>query len=167
MNCGNLLGGLYVVQYRLPLITLTGSRLPWSANDVSYFAFSQLGFNDLGAFHYERGDLNTSLKSYVRSREYCTNSKQILEMCLNVIQVALELNNVALVNQVANPFLLHNSMPSNSNSLVWLFTSTSDICLSVSSPEVKHTRTPRCFDGCQPLKKSYENFTLDVKPLLC
>jgi COP9 signalosome complex subunit 1 len=59
----------------------------------------RLGFNDLGAFHYERGDLNTSLKSYVRSREYCTNSKQILEMCLNVIQVALELNNVALVNQ--------------------------------------------------------------------
>jgi COP9 signalosome complex subunit 1 len=59
----------------------------------------RLAFSDLGAFHYERGDLNASLKSYVRSREYCTNAKQILEMCLNVIRVALELSNMALVNQ--------------------------------------------------------------------
>eukprot|EP00667_Euglena_gracilis_P010163 EG_transcript_10339 len=59
----------------------------------------RLAFNDLGAFHYDRGDLNTSLKSFVRSREYCTNAKQILEMCLNVVRVSLEVDNMALVNQ--------------------------------------------------------------------
>jgi 26S proteasome subunit RPN7 len=34
-----------------------------------------------------------SFKSFVRTRDYCTNSKQIISMCLNVIRVAIELGN--------------------------------------------------------------------------
>jgi len=51
------------------------------------------GHNDLGDFYYDRGDLQSALKSYVRTRDYCQNSKQVIQMCLNVIKVSVELNN--------------------------------------------------------------------------
>lgn len=60
------------------------------------------GHNDLGDFHYNRGDLNAALKCYVRTRDYCTTSKHIIQMCLNVIKVSIELGNYAhVVNYVA------------------------------------------------------------------
>eukprot|EP01010_Urceolus_cornutus_P004015 NODE_600_length_1507_cov_352.349794_g449_i0.p1 GENE.NODE_600_length_1507_cov_352.349794_g449_i0~~NODE_600_length_1507_cov_352.349794_g449_i0.p1 ORF type:complete len:433 (-),score=115.29 NODE_600_length_1507_cov_352.349794_g449_i0:152-1450(-) len=59
----------------------------------------RLGYNELGAFYLERGELPNSLKSYIRSREYCTTSKQILEMYLNVIRVALGFSNFSVVTQ--------------------------------------------------------------------
>jgi len=62
----------------------------------------RMGHNDLGDFHYNRGDLNTALKCYVRTRDYCTTSKHIIQMCLNVIKVSIELGNYAhVVNYVA------------------------------------------------------------------
>jgi len=61
-----------------------------------------MGHNDLGDFHYNRGDLNAALKCYVRTRDYCTTSKHIIQMCLNVIKVSIELGNYAhVVNYVA------------------------------------------------------------------
>ncbi|KAF0984872.1 hypothetical protein FDP41_000771 [Naegleria fowleri] len=59
----------------------------------------RVGHNDLGDFHLERGNLQESLKSYLRTRDYCTSSKHVNEMCLNVIRVSIEMGNYALVNQ--------------------------------------------------------------------
>jgi len=62
----------------------------------------RMGHNDLGDFHYNRGDLSSALKCYVRTRDYCTNSKHIIQMCLNVIKVSIEMGNFAhVVNYVA------------------------------------------------------------------
>eukprot|EP00897_Mesotaenium_endlicherianum_P009354 jgi/Mesen1/8447/ME000475S07699 len=51
----------------------------------------RMGYNDLGDFHYARGDLQAAFKCYVRTRDYCTTSKHIIAMCLNVILVSIEL----------------------------------------------------------------------------
>lgn len=60
------------------------------------------GYNELGDFHYNKGDLNAALKCYVHTRDYCTTSKHIVQMCLNVIKVSIELGNYAhVVNYVA------------------------------------------------------------------
>lgn len=61
-----------------------------------------MGHNDLGDFHYERGDLNAALKCYVRTRDYCTTSKHIISMCLNVIKVSIEMGNFAHVINYVN-----------------------------------------------------------------
>ncbi|MCO5576318.1 hypothetical protein L7F22_030127 [Adiantum nelumboides] len=51
----------------------------------------RMGHNDLGDFHYGRGDLQLAFKCFVRTRDYCTTSKHIISMCLNVILVAVNL----------------------------------------------------------------------------
>lgn len=48
-----------------------------------------MGQNDLGDFYYQRGDLANALKRYAHSRDYCTTSKHIINLCLNVIRVSL------------------------------------------------------------------------------
>ena len=37
--------------------------------------------------------LQDAFKCYVRTRDYCSTAKDITQMCLNVIKVAIELNN--------------------------------------------------------------------------
>jgi len=49
----------------------------------------RMGHTDLGEFHYERGDFNAALKCFVRTRDYCTTSKHIIAMCLNVIKASI------------------------------------------------------------------------------
>lgn len=56
-----------------------------------------MGHNDIGDYYYQRGDLNNALKSYTRTRDYCTTSKHITTMCLNVIKVSIELGNYSYV----------------------------------------------------------------------
>ncbi|XP_010933872.1 COP9 signalosome complex subunit 1 [Elaeis guineensis] len=51
----------------------------------------RMGYNDLGDFYYAHGQLGDAFKNYVRTRDYCTTSKHIIQMCLNVILVSLEL----------------------------------------------------------------------------
>eukprot|EP00250_Pteridium_aquilinum_P024369 c28980_g1_i1 orf=202-1587(-) len=51
----------------------------------------RMGYNDLGDFHNARGDLQQAFKCFVRTRDYCTTSKHIISMCLNVILVAINL----------------------------------------------------------------------------
>ncbi|UPQ98716.1 subunit RPN7 of 26S proteasome [Chloropicon primus] len=53
----------------------------------------RMGHTFLGEFFYEKGDLNAALKCYIRTRDYCTTSKHVVTMCLNVIKVSLELEN--------------------------------------------------------------------------
>uniref|UniRef100_A0A6B2L483 PCI domain-containing protein n=1 Tax=Arcella intermedia TaxID=1963864 RepID=A0A6B2L483_9EUKA len=50
------------------------------------------GYNDLGAFHYDRGDFNASLRSYIRTQDYCA-SEHMIEMCMHVIKVSIAMNN--------------------------------------------------------------------------
>lgn len=59
----------------------------------------RVGHNEIGDFYYHRGDLPSALKSYVRSRDYCTTPHHILAMYMNVIRVSLETEQW---NQVAN-----------------------------------------------------------------
>lgn len=68
----------------------------------------RMGHNDLGDFHYERGDFNTALKCYVRTRDYCTTSKHIIEMCTNVIRASLQMGNFT---HVANYITKAESTP--------------------------------------------------------
>jgi len=57
---------------------------------------------DLGDFYSQKGDFASALKCYARTRDYCTNSFQILQMCLNVIRVSIETKNYPhVVNHVA------------------------------------------------------------------
>lgn len=51
----------------------------------------RMGYNDFGDFYYAHGILAEALKSYVRTRDYCTTSKHIIQMCLNVILVSIEM----------------------------------------------------------------------------
>jgi len=53
----------------------------------------RMGHTDLGDFHYERGDFNAALKCYVRTRDYCTTSKHIINMCLYVIRASIQMGN--------------------------------------------------------------------------
>eukprot|EP00238_Polyblepharides_amylifera_P015908 CAMPEP_0196584436 /NCGR_PEP_ID=MMETSP1081-20130531/47059_1 /TAXON_ID=36882 /ORGANISM="Pyramimonas amylifera, Strain CCMP720" /LENGTH=415 /DNA_ID=CAMNT_0041905639 /DNA_START=73 /DNA_END=1320 /DNA_ORIENTATION=- len=53
----------------------------------------RMGHNDLGDYYYERGELQDAFKSFVRTRDYCTTSKHIISMCLNVIRASIELGN--------------------------------------------------------------------------
>jgi COP9 signalosome complex subunit 1 len=62
----------------------------------------KMGHNDLGDFHYDRGDLQSALKCYVRTRDYCTTSKHNISMCLNVIKVSIEMGNFAHVVNYVN-----------------------------------------------------------------
>jgi len=55
------------------------------------------GYNELGEFFYNRGDLNAALKAFTRTRDYSTTSKHIIQFCLNVIKVAIEMGNYAHV----------------------------------------------------------------------
>ena len=72
----------------------------------------RLGHNDLGAFHYDRGDFNMALKCYVRTRDYCTTSKHIIEMCTNVIKASLQMGNFT---HVANYITKAESTPDGSD----------------------------------------------------
>lgn len=58
-----------------------------------------MGHNELGDFYFARGDLQNALKSYLRTREYCTASKHVVTMCLNIIRVGIEMGNYGLVAQ--------------------------------------------------------------------
>ena len=53
----------------------------------------RMGHTFLGEFFYDKGDLQSALKCYIRTRDYCTTSNHVVTMCLNVIKVSLELEN--------------------------------------------------------------------------
>lgn len=48
---------------------------------------------DLGHFYRSVGDHHSSYKHYTKSREYCTTSQHILEMCLSVLELLIEQRN--------------------------------------------------------------------------
>lgn len=42
--------------------------------------------------------MQSAFKSYVRTRDYCTTSKHVINMCLAVIKCAIEIGNYVHVN---------------------------------------------------------------------
>ncbi|RHZ56299.1 hypothetical protein Glove_402g51 [Diversispora epigaea] len=58
----------------------------------------RMGHNDLGDHYYNWGNLTNALKCYSRTRDYCTTAKHVIEMCLNVIKVSIELGNFSHVH---------------------------------------------------------------------
>ncbi|KAI9007772.1 26S proteasome subunit RPN7-domain-containing protein [Hyaloraphidium curvatum] len=57
----------------------------------------RMGNNDLGRHYLKCGDLSNALKSFSRARDFCVNAKQVVEMCLNVIEVSIAMGNFAHV----------------------------------------------------------------------
>ncbi|KAK9766771.1 hypothetical protein K7432_003909 [Basidiobolus ranarum] len=53
----------------------------------------RMGHKDLGDYFYHCGDLTTAFKCYSRTRDYCTTSKHVVNMCMSVIQVSIEMRN--------------------------------------------------------------------------
>ncbi|XP_043721971.1 COP9 signalosome complex subunit 1-like [Telopea speciosissima] len=51
----------------------------------------RMGYNDFGDFYYAHGALGDAFKNYSRTRDYCTTSKHITQMCLNAILVSIEM----------------------------------------------------------------------------
>jgi COP9 signalosome complex subunit 1 len=43
----------------------------------------------LGDHYYKKGDLPTAMKNYIRTRDYCSTSQNVLDMCFNTIKVNL------------------------------------------------------------------------------
>eukprot|EP01062_Namystynia_karyoxenos_P028589 TRINITY_DN21640_c0_g1_i1.p1 TRINITY_DN21640_c0_g1~~TRINITY_DN21640_c0_g1_i1.p1 ORF type:complete len:529 (+),score=183.29 TRINITY_DN21640_c0_g1_i1:215-1588(+) len=60
---------------------------------------TRLAYTALGLYYSDRGDTQGALKHFTRARDYCANSKHILEMCLHVIRVSIEGRSWAMVNQ--------------------------------------------------------------------
>ncbi|CAL8465400.1 g4936 [Coccomyxa elongata] len=58
----------------------------------------RMGHHELADFFFSRGDPQSAFKSYVRSRDYCTTAKHVINMCLSVIRCAVELGNFVHVN---------------------------------------------------------------------
>ncbi|KAH9622724.1 hypothetical protein KSS87_018570 [Heliosperma pusillum] len=58
----------------------------------------RMGYNDFGDFFYAHGQLGDAFKNYVRTRDYCTTAKHIVNMCLNAILVSIELVQFSHVN---------------------------------------------------------------------
>lgn len=55
-----------------------------------------MGHRELGDFYRSVGEHSTALKHYTKSREFCTTSQHVLEMCLSVLEVRVYLRGVAL-----------------------------------------------------------------------
>jgi len=55
----------------------------------------RMAYRDLGDFYRNSGDHAAALKHYTKSREYCTTSQHVLEMCLSVLELLIEHRNYA------------------------------------------------------------------------
>ncbi|KAF7986122.1 hypothetical protein HWV62_41567, partial [Athelia sp. TMB] len=53
----------------------------------------RMGHRDLGAYYRSVGDHATALKHFTKSREYCTTSQHVLDMCLSVLELLIEQRN--------------------------------------------------------------------------
>lgn len=64
-----------------------------SAKTLSIKDLIKRGQEDLADHFLDMGDLTNALKSYSRSRDYCSSSKHIVGLCLNVIRISIYLKN--------------------------------------------------------------------------
>lgn len=60
-----------------------------SAKSLSIKDCIRRGQEELADHFLDMGDLTNALKCYSRSRDYCSSTKHIVNLCLNVIKVKL------------------------------------------------------------------------------
>ncbi|KAG6331018.1 hypothetical protein ID866_8073 [Astraeus odoratus] len=53
----------------------------------------RMGHRDLGDFFRSTGDFPLALKHYTKSREFCSTSQHVLDMCLSVLELVIEQRN--------------------------------------------------------------------------
>lgn len=53
----------------------------------------RMAHRDLGDHFWDTGDFQEALKSYTKTRDYCSTTDHVIEMCMNVIGVSLRLEN--------------------------------------------------------------------------
>ncbi|KAJ7594235.1 26S proteasome subunit RPN7-domain-containing protein [Mycena floridula] len=53
----------------------------------------RMGHRDLGDFFRATGDYSSAMKHYTKSREFCTTSQHVLDMCLSVLELLIEQRN--------------------------------------------------------------------------
>ncbi|KAF8801237.1 PCI-domain-containing protein [Phlegmacium glaucopus] len=58
----------------------------------------RMAHRDLGDFFRAVGDYGTSLKHYTKSREFCTTSQHVLDMCMSILELLIEHRNYAHLN---------------------------------------------------------------------
>ncbi|KAH7920716.1 PCI-domain-containing protein [Leucogyrophana mollusca] len=58
----------------------------------------RMGHRDLGDFYRSTGDYPLALKHYSKSREYCSTSQHVLDMCLSVLELVIEQRNYAHIS---------------------------------------------------------------------
>jgi COP9 signalosome complex subunit 1 len=58
----------------------------------------RMAHRDLGDFFRAVGDYGTSLKHYTKSREFCTTSQHVLDMCISILELLIEHRNYAHLN---------------------------------------------------------------------
>ncbi|KAF8801234.1 hypothetical protein BYT27DRAFT_7262267 [Phlegmacium glaucopus] len=58
----------------------------------------RMAHRDLGDFFRAVGDYGTSLKHYTKSREFCTTSQHVLDMCMSILELLIEHKNYAHLN---------------------------------------------------------------------
>lgn len=51
----------------------------------------RMAHRDLGDHFWDTGDHQDALKSYTKTRDYCSTTDHVIEMCMNVIEVSLRL----------------------------------------------------------------------------
>ncbi len=51
----------------------------------------RMAHRDLGDHFWDTGDHQEALKSYTKTRDYCSTTDHVIEMCMNVIEVSLRL----------------------------------------------------------------------------
>lgn len=73
-----------------------------SAKSLSIKDCIRRGQDELADHFLDMGDLTNSLKCYSRSRDYCSSSKHIVNLCLNVIKVSIYLKNWSYVLSYVN-----------------------------------------------------------------
>lgn len=64
-----------------------------SAKSLAFKDCIRRGQEDLANHFLDMGDLTNALKCFCRSRDYCSNSKNIISLCLNVIRVSVLMQN--------------------------------------------------------------------------
>ncbi|KAG1764552.1 26S proteasome subunit RPN7-domain-containing protein [Suillus occidentalis] len=58
----------------------------------------RMGHRDLGDFYRATGDYIQALKHYTKSREFCSTSQHVLDMCLSVLELVIEQRNYAHIS---------------------------------------------------------------------
>jgi COP9 signalosome complex subunit 1 len=77
----------------------------------------RLGHNDLAAHYTDIGDLQSALKTLVRSRDFCTTSGQVVALGLDSIKVALKLGNYAHCHSQVSQIMASTSADDSAKAL--------------------------------------------------